>query len=252
MENPSSPLDTLRQLKEMLDARALTPAEFESLKQRLVFSSDAPLAVPALPPAPVPLLPVAAPTALPPKPLESAVEPLPLPPLAEAAASLPTTEAGPVRYFEPLAPLITPPPVVYEAPASAPLPEPEYVPEPELAAAAAPVADSPPGRSPLALVLAVVGVLGLLALVFYLGSNRHPSERLSSTSQTAADSVATTIDVGPQAEQLPQAAAEPETVRVAPAHPAPVVLPRQPAPPVRDSTAPVAPSAVPADSTAGR
>jgi hypothetical protein len=29
MQNPLSPLDTLRQLKEMLDAGALTSAEFE-------------------------------------------------------------------------------------------------------------------------------------------------------------------------------------------------------------------------------
>ena len=45
MDNPNSPIDTLRQLKEMLDSGALTPAEFEALKQRLVFTAP-PAAVP--------------------------------------------------------------------------------------------------------------------------------------------------------------------------------------------------------------
>ena len=53
MQNPPSPLDTLRQLKEMLDAGALTPSEFEALKQRLVFNE--PLIALSLPPAAPPL-----------------------------------------------------------------------------------------------------------------------------------------------------------------------------------------------------
>ena len=49
-----SPLETLRQLREMLDAGTLTPVEFEVLKQQLVFGP-----VPAVPPA-APAPPVAA------------------------------------------------------------------------------------------------------------------------------------------------------------------------------------------------
>jgi hypothetical protein len=61
----------------------------------------------------------------------------------------------------------------------------------------------------------------LLGLILYLllGQSR-PSEHLTSTSQTAADTVSVTPETGPQAEQLdlPPVAA-PETVRVAPAVP---------------------------------
>nr|GFC25590.1 hypothetical protein [Tanacetum cinerariifolium] len=40
--NAQLPLATLRQLKEMLDAGALTPQEFEALKQKLIFGQEAP------------------------------------------------------------------------------------------------------------------------------------------------------------------------------------------------------------------
>ena len=92
-------------------------------------------------------------------------------------------------------------------------------------------------------------MLALLGLVLYLSLNRHPSEHISSTSQTAADSVRAAIETGPQAPLLPAAAA-PETVRVAPAHPAAPVVPR-PAAPVPDSAVvPAAPPAAPVDSAA--
>jgi hypothetical protein len=94
----------------------------------------------------------------------------------------------------------------------------------------------------LALILSIGGLLALLGLVVYLSLNRPPSERLSSTSQTAADSVATAIETGPQAEPLaPAADAVPETIRVVPTNPAPPIS-RQPAPVARDSVA-VAPAA---------
>jgi type II secretory pathway component PulM len=98
-----------------------------------------------------------------------------------------------------------------------------------------------PARNPLALVLSIGGVLVFLAVVAYLTLNRPPSEHISSTSQTAADSLATTIDTGPQAEPLPATVAAPETIRVAPTNPAPVI-PARPTPAASDSVAPPAAS----------
>ncbi|WP_083322270.1 SHOCT domain-containing protein [Hymenobacter lapidarius] len=63
MDNPTSPLETLRQLKEMLDAGALTPTEFEALKQRLLFTD------PPTPPAPPPPSPPRRPRLVRPSPL---------------------------------------------------------------------------------------------------------------------------------------------------------------------------------------
>ena len=77
--------------------------------------------------------------------------------------------------------------------------------------------------SSLGLVLAIGAVLVFLAVVAYLGFNRPPSEHLSSTSQTAADSLNTIIETGPQASLPPTPTAEPETVRIAPSHPAPAL-----------------------------
>ncbi|UOQ78417.1 SHOCT domain-containing protein [Hymenobacter sp. 5516J-16] len=62
MEKDPSPLDTLRQLKEWLDAGTITPQEFETLKKKLLFSesagvtasSAAPPAAPAPPTTPAP------------------------------------------------------------------------------------------------------------------------------------------------------------------------------------------------------
>ena len=218
MQNPPSPLDTLRQLKEMLDSGALTPSEFEALKQRLVFS-EPPIA-PPLPPAA-----------------------LPLPVFETAAVAPPIVPRAPAD--EPPAPLAAP---------ALPI-EPKPFPKPLQEQLAEPVADwltpnlaeaeLPPARSgPLGLVIAIGAVLAFLAVVVYLSMNRPPSEHISSTSQTAADSLATAVETGPQAAPLPPASvAAPETVRVAPAHPAPA-LPARAHAPVRDSVtaAPVPPA----------
>ena len=69
-------------------------------------------------------------------------------------------------------------------------------------------------------------LLGILLFLF-IDRPKNPDEHLTSASQTAADSVATVPEVGPQAEQitLPPVAA-PETIRVAPVvRPAPVARP---------------------------
>ena len=212
MQNPSSPLDTLRQLKEMLDAGALTPTEFEALKQRLVFSE--PPTAPSLPPAFE----------------EAAITPphtphagYPEPPVAPAAAPV---SSAPEPYAESLPPSFENPVSAWSSPVFA-------------------EGDMPPARSsPLGLVIAIGAVLAFLAVVVYLSMNRPPSEHISSTSQTATDSLATTIETGPQAAPLPAPVAVSETVRVAPAHPAPP-MPARPAPTVRDSeyVAPVPDSA---------
>lgn len=242
MDNPSSPLDTLRQLKEMLDAGALTPTEFEALKQRLVFQEPA---APAAPVVPAP--PVVPPAAEAPVPPAAPVSPPAAPYFTQASANdaAPATPAyvPPVvrRTFETEAP--APPPAAF-------VPQPET--EPEVSSAY--VADefveaaAPTARSPLALILSIGGLLVLLSLVLYLSLNNRPSERISSTSLTAADTLAAPIETGPQAAQLPTAAA-PETIRVAPTNPAPVVQPRA-APAVRDTVA--ARDEAAADTSAGQ
>ena len=267
MENPSSPLDTLRQLKEMLDAGALTPTEFEALKQRLVFTPAAPgTAAPAAaspPDAPAAYVPPVAPAA-------AAAAPVPPAPSAPSAAF----PNQPPPNLPPLAPNLPPP--VREVPtaaaAFAPVSEPLFRPgiesdfqvaapearyeeeEDALADENTPDFASPPAErsSSLGLVLAIGAVLVFLAVVAYLGFTRPASEHISSTSQTAADSVATTIETGPQVAPLPTTAAVPETVRVAPTNPAPALpsraeLERQAAA-VRDSAAPEA-APVASDST---
>lgn len=225
MDNASSPLDTLRQLKEMLDAGALTPAEFEALKQRLVLGpGTVPPAASPVPAAPIPalVLPLAA------------TEPHSFPFEDVAAEQAPALS-------------VSPPFSGAETAAGPPAPEPMRAASPAgWATDEFPDAEVPAGRNPLSLVLSIGGLLALLGLVLYLTLNRPPSEHISSTSQTAADSLTTAIETGPQAEQLPALPAVPETVRVAPAHPAPP-LPARPAP-VADSVAPALPAA--ADSAA--
>ncbi len=249
MENPSSPLDTLRQLKEMLDAGALTPTEFEALKQRLVFTPAAPGTA-----APAAASPPDAPAAY-------------VPPVAPAAAAAAPVLPAPSAAFPNQPPPDLPPPVrevptaaAAFAPASEPLfrpgiesdfqvtaPEARYEEEEDaLADENTPDFARPPAErsSSLGLVLAIGAVLVFLAVVAYLGFTRPASEHISSTSQTAADSVATTIETGPQVAPLPTTAAVPETVRVAPTNPAPALpsraeLERQAAA-VRDSAAPEA------------
>lgn len=239
MENPSSPLDTLRQLKEMLDAGALTPTEFEALKQRLVFTAPA-APGPAAPPAATQATDASAGSVT---PVVAAVPVVPVVPAAPAAPAAPPASAPALPNYTPLH---SPPPPTQEAeraafePALEPLFTPSvsadfqitpidarYVAAETLADddvadfAAAPAARS----SSLGLLLAIGAVLVFLAVVAYLGFTRPASEHISSTSQTAADSVATTIETGPQVAPLPAAAAAaaPETVRVAPTNPAPAL-----------------------------
>ncbi|MGI4873150.1 MAG: SHOCT domain-containing protein [Janthinobacterium lividum] len=192
----NSPLDTLKQLKEMLDAGTITPQEFEALKQQMVFGQATTSASPAaeMPAAAVvnPLVPEpAAPAPLP--------DPVGPPPAATPVAPPPTAPTETPEWLAAAAPLLMPehPPVALTN---------------ELR------------RNPLTLVFAIGGALVLLALVLYLTlDNKHESERLTSASKTAADSTAVVPEVGPQSEQitLPPATA-PETVRVAP-RTAPVV-----------------------------
>lgn len=188
----NSPLSTLRQLREMLDAGTLTPTEFEALKQQLIFGKEGagPLEAPQ---PPVPLVPAAAaPGAdllLPTDFLEP--EPEPALPTAETPSPTPPAAAD-WRALAPL--LVSPDPAV------------------------GPAAER---RNPLTWVFAGGGALVLLALVLYLALGNQPAnEHLTSSSQTAADSTAVAPEVGPQAEQitLPPATA-PETIRVAPATP---------------------------------
>ncbi|WP_310392745.1 SHOCT domain-containing protein [Hymenobacter sp.] len=240
MDHSPSPLDTLRQLKDMLDAGALTPAEFEMLKQRLVFDDDALFA----PAAPEPVAPAAGP--FPPVPVPPGAEP---PLLADDQSAAAVFAAFPPATDRPTAPEGSAAPVSFAAPAPAAVPPPD--PEPNWVADEFPDSGAPAARNPLMLVLSIGGLLALLGLVVYLSLNRPPSERISSTSLTAADTLAAPIETGPQAEPLPPVvAAAPETVRVAPTNPAPPVQPR-PAPVVRDSAA-AAPPAAPADSAAGQ
>ena len=221
MQNPPSPLDTLRQLKEMLDAGALSPTEFEALKQRLVFSE----------------LPTASPLPLPP-----AINDMPSPPAVPAPVAFEAVNVVPpyASRFEAVEPSVTPSAAPFSvAPDLVPVsfPEPLAVPVSEWPSQAlTEKTDVLPARSsPLGLIIAIGAVLAFLAVVAYLSMNRPSSEHISSTSQTAADSLAATIETGPQAEPLPQTiTAVPETVRVVPAHPAPALLARPPAA-VRDS-----------------
>ena len=262
--NPASPLDTLRQLKEMLDAGALTPTEFEALKQRLVFTTppaaQAPAAepvvlapVPSVIPAPIaPVSPIAPPFTPPAASVPAPAYTL----LAAPAEQHPVVENVPLhatpsasallRVDETQAVNVPPnvPPRDFVAPLIAPAPVPERDADANWVSNEFPESEAPAARSPLALILSIGGLLALLALVVYLSMNRPPSERLTSTSQTAADSVAATIEVGPQAEPLPQSMAVPETIRVVPANPAPAMPPR-PTAPLRDS-ATVAPASSPA------
>ncbi|MDQ2794517.1 MAG: SHOCT domain-containing protein [Bacteroidota bacterium] len=262
MENPSSPLDTLRQLKEMLDAGALTPTEFEALKQRLVFTPAAPGPVvpaattpdasggaaftppvaPALPASAAPLAAGAPDAALsqPNSSVFSGYSPPGSPLPAHGAEAQAQAQA-----FEPALGVAFMPNVSADsqvAPGDS-----RYLETEPLADDDAPdFANAPAKRnSLLGLILAIGAVLVFLAVVAYLGLNRPTTdEHISSISQTAADSLNTTIETGPQAAPLPTTTAAPETVRVAPANPAPALPSRaeldRRAAAVRDSAAAVA------------
>jgi hypothetical protein len=217
MENSPSPLETLRQLKEMLDAGTITPAEFEALKQKLVFNEAAPAAgtAPVVPAAPE----------------------LHSPTFEDVAAEDVPAAAAPVNYTsEP--PAFAAPVLPPGTEASQPLREySASLEEEEL--------PQPPARNPLNLILSIGGLLALLSLVVYLSFNNRSSEHLTSTSQTSADSLTTAIETGPQAEQIELApAAAPETIRLAPANPAPAVVTPKPTEVVRDSAKTAPPAAV--------
>ena len=245
MENPSSPLDTLRQLKEMLDAGALTPTEFEALKQRLVFAPAAsaapdPAAAPVAPARPAPVA-HAPPAVLPTRPPDF------LRPGQSGSGPAPHEVEVDALGFEPVAePLF-----VFEASADFPVVAagPGYVPveAPTTSYAAEPANPPAEQNSSLGLLLAIAGVLVFLAVVAYLGFTQPASEHISSTSQTAADSIAAPIETGPQVAPLPVITAVPETVRVAPANPAPVLPSRvqmaDRAKAIRDSAAAASPVA---------
>lgn len=204
-----SSLAALRQLQELLDAGTITPPEFEALKRQLIFGAE--------PPAPL----AASPTPFAPS------EASPTPPAPPEAALPPPEPAAPEDDTQLLAALSSPSPDWLAAAAPSLLVS-EDAPTP-----------LPPAerRNSLNLIFIVGGILLLLSIVAYLALERQPpSEHLTSTSQTAADSTAVVPEVGPQAEQitLPPVAA-PETVRVAPVVRAapPVVAP----PSVADSVA---------------
>jgi hypothetical protein len=223
MEKDPSPLDTLRQLKEWLDAGTITPQEFATLKQKLLFSETTPGA-----PAPTP--PPVAPAVFEPTTVSPVEDPL-LPPIThhtapEPAAPLPPLPASPAEPFS--RPIIAGRP---EASPSVPAATQYTVPAPDEPQQLEDVEDMPytaPAKSPLSTILIVGGILALLALVAYLLLGNQESERLTSTSRTAADSVAVTPETGPQAEQIELApVAVPETIRVAPALP-PAAAPANP------------------------
>lgn len=205
-----SPLDTLRQLKEMLDAGAITQDEFNKLKQQLLFG-EAPAApaptAPATPPLADPL--VNAPTA-----------PVTVPPVVETPLPPAEPQFIPPPVDDPLLPPVVSPtarplePVVLDPgthrPTEGPLgPPPAAYDEPEHVEEAR--------KSPLGMVLIIGGVVLLLAVIGYLVLGNRNSERLTSNSITAADTAAVAVEEGPQAAQLDLPPVQaPETVRVQP------------------------------------
>lgn len=226
-ENSAS-LDTLRQLEALLAAGTLTPQEFDTLKQRLIFgpapaapasnpvpTAASPAATGPVPGAPDDATPLAslADLAGPPLPADSAPE-LPLPYLDSASAltpeALPLLAPEPDWLAAPAPPLLT---SVDESVAT----ESEYEPT-------GPAAER---RNPLNLVFALGMLVLFLGVMAYLLLGRHPApdEHLTSTSQTAADSATVVPETGPQAEQLTlPPVAGPDTVRVVPATPPATVV----------------------------
>ena len=189
----NSPLATLRQLKEMLDAGTLTPQEFEALKQKLVFGPGT----------------------------TGAAEPAA--PIAPAGSATPAY-IPPAELTEPVAPEVSavPPPLTPDWLAAA---APALVDHsaPEMAAEEPAYEEGLEKKNPLNLIFAIGGALVFLAVVLYLTlGNRAADEHLTSTTQTAADSTRTAPEIGPQAQQLTLPPASPETIRVAPVVPATV------------------------------
>lgn len=198
--DPHSSLNALRQLKEMLDAGTITPIEFETLKRQIVFGVE-------------PTLPLAPPAS--PEPVAPA---FPEPAVAPVSVEAPTTNlmveketvSPPEPAFQPLAT----PTAATEWPATA-APSQLYTDDED---PAEPAETEVERRNPLNLIFAIGGLLVFLGVIAYLmlGRSNTPNEHLTSTSQTAADSTATTPEVGPQAEQITLAPVAPETIRVAP------------------------------------
>ncbi|GAA4376817.1 hypothetical protein [Hymenobacter koreensis] len=230
--NPS-PLDTLRQLKEWLDAGTITPQEFETLKRKLLFDEKAQAA--GTSPTPTPVTPPPAPTAFD----SSYPQPVQARPLTPAPHTVPPPTTDPLLppslndspSQPPLKPVALDP--ITHRPTEAPMPR---MPEPEAEVEEDPaIFEREPARQqPLAAVLIIGGIVLLLAVVAYLLLGNRSSERLTSSSMTAADSATVAVEEGPQAEQLElPAVAAPETVRVQP------VVPVTPA--ETTATAPVAP-----------
>ncbi|TGE10088.1 hypothetical protein [Hymenobacter fodinae] len=269
MEKDPSPLDTLRQLKEWLDAGTITPQEFETLKRKLLFSENASPAAPTPPattdkppviaadqiyptysaptPAPEVARPPVVPPVTPPSTTSAPVEDPMLPPIVPPAEA-PRAEAPRVSTTPP-APDFLPPRKTARPFAAAPQPEQEYAANDTFEDDTFPEATDAASRNPLTTVLIVGGIVALLAIVAYLMLGNKESERLTSTTITAADTVSSRPETGPQAEQidLPPAAA-PETVRVAP------VLPATPAAPTdtvgqSGATAPATTSPAPTTTT---
>ncbi len=277
MEKDPSPLDTLRQLKEWLDAGTITPEEFRTLKQKLVFTDTTPPRAPEPPvtespeppapeppaaepfavalPAPEPVQPPAA--AVPPAPEPTTIAPVEfaplLPPITHApAADVPVTPAPPATAEATLSH-----PFEAGRPAASPGPADSFLPPVPPDSGADPVeyveddAYTAPPKSSLTTVLVVGGIALLLALVVYLMTDNRDSERLTSATRTAADSVATRPEEGPQTEQieLPPVVG-PETVRVEPVAP-PVAAPPAPDTANAGTTSPVAAApAAPAEAPA--
>ncbi|NVO30964.1 SHOCT domain-containing protein [Hymenobacter lapidiphilus] len=254
MEKDLSPLDTLRQLKEWLDAGTITPDEFQTLKQKLVFAPATPAVAPeaAAPEFRSPELPEPGPTG---PEVSGAIVPGMMPELPPtepelSAAIVPDVPPAPPVRPEPttVAPVEMMPmlPPVTHSPATGPygVAEQEYVEEDAYTA---------PRKSPLMTIVVVASILALLALVAYLLTDGRDSERLTSTSRTTADSVAVAPEVGPQTEQieLPPIAA-PETIRVAPVV-APIVAPAPADTAVGEVSAPpaVTPAPAAADASVG-
>lgn len=289
MEKDPSPLDTLRQLKEWLDAGTITPDEFQTLKQKLVFNESAAAQAPAAapdasapavepptapaPPEPAPPEPATAPVAELPTPPEKPTTPLPpiapepvvsrLPPLelTSTVASEPASVPEPEFIAEPAPERVSQPEPSSE-------PEPTTVPPVEMAPLLPPITHTAatgfadeqeyveqeayvaPRKSPLMTIVVVGAVLALLALVAYLLMDGRGSERLTSTSRTEADSVAVQPEVGPQTEQIElPPIVAPETIRVAPVAP-PVVAPAPVDTAATEVAVPAAPAPAPAPNEA--
>lgn len=299
MENEPSALATLRQLKEWLDAGAITPTEFEVLKRKLLFSDTsestaAPATPPSAPPTPPPAPPDPVAT---PATVVTSSAPLPPPPPSWDFKHDPTVTVRPVedpvtppanaapsrveptpRSAAPIPPVFTPPAVPPVQPVVPPREQSQVSPkrpappidtftrpvemvkvgsssyrdadsltptEPQTADSRRPRPAIPPpsGRSPLATVLIVGGILALLALIAYLVMDDRESEHLTSLSRSGADTVSVAPEVGPQVEQLelPPATntdSESDTARVTPALPA--TLPAATTDTARSAPAPAA------------